>query len=42
MAINNKGEIMAMKFTAGNVSNCSVLEDISSGLKGKGDKAIFE
>ena len=35
IAINNKGEIMAVKFTPGNISDRSVLDDITKGLEGK-------
>ena len=43
VAINNKGEIMAIKFTAGNVNDLSVLEKITKNLKGKvfGDKSYI-
>ena len=43
VSINNKGEIMAIKFTAGNVSDPTVLENITKELGGKvfGDKGYI-
>lgn len=43
IAINNHGEIMAIKFTAGNVNDCAALDNITKGLKGKvfGDKGYI-
>lgn len=35
IAINHKGEIMAVRFTAGNVNDRSVLDEITKNLKGK-------
>jgi hypothetical protein len=43
VAINNQGEIMAIKFTSGNVNDRSVLDEITRNLKGKvfGDKGYI-
>lgn len=43
ITINNKGEIMAIKFTAGNISDLSVLDDITKNLRGKvfGDRGFI-
>lgn len=43
VVINNKGEIMAVKFTAGNVNDRCVLEEVTQHLKGKifGDKGYI-
>ncbi|MCC2645999.1 MAG: transposase [Rickettsiaceae bacterium] len=35
LIINNKGEIMSIKFTKGNKSDILVLSDLTKGLKGK-------
>ena len=43
VAINNKGEIMAIKFTAANTNDLAVLDEITKNLKGKvfGDKGYI-
>ena len=43
VAINNKGEIMAIKFTSGNVNDRLALDEITRNLKGKifGDKGYI-
>lgn len=43
VVINNKGEIMAVKFTTGNINDRCVLEEITKELKGKifGDKGYI-